>query len=650
MQAAAEARYEMVDISKIDASEDINPRFSPPAEAYAELQASIAERGIESPLLLRPAEGGRFDIVAGERRWRSALALGHAAVPAIIREMTDKEAAEACQIENFSRASLTPVEEARGFANMARHGSTVDEIARAVGALPRTIHRRLAILELPAAFLEEASTPGSAVSRWPPELYDELTRFPKEQRGRACACILEDGGSPAGFAADAVPTPKALRDMLTESLTETLKGAQWDMDDAELVPDAGPCSSCPYRASDAQGGLFDDEDVKANTCLNSACFQEKAMAFRVREVVRLKEKYPEALILCNEYRLRTMPEPMMAALKKAGIDPKKFASDHAYGRGGKDDLPAIEVFPGQDRPGELSGKKLQLIRVKKYSFASGGTASPAKPAGPKPMKEREAQLALRRAKSVAIAASLAVEGTTGKAWAGRLAQLKPFEAEMAAAVRSEWDRFLSEADEGTFAATLIAYGVERIAKIEGDKVHTDSWQLRGKVCPDDVVAAYGRCSTPVRKEVRRVALGRPVSLYLAPGNAMTPEAALKPVRDLFPGLLAGMIAAAAVGLPEPKGWEAQRESEKAQKKAAKKGKGQKAKASPAPVETLGEADEPEPGVCRICGCEEHSPCIDKHGDACAWADDTQTLCTNPKCVKAAAKQAKARRKTAGVEE
>jgi ParB family chromosome partitioning protein len=122
-----------------------------------ELADSIRAQGLLSPLLVRPVngDGGQFEIVAGERRYRAAKQVGLAKVPCIVREFTDEAAREAQIIENLQRQDISPLEEASGFQELlktigsgAAEKVTVDQIAERVGKSKRYIYARLQLLGL----------------------------------------------------------------------------------------------------------------------------------------------------------------------------------------------------------------------------------------------------------------------------------------------------------------------------------------------------------------------------------------------------------------------------------------------------------------------------------------------------------------------
>ncbi|HEX8900374.1 ParB/RepB/Spo0J family partition protein [Vitreimonas sp.] len=115
-----------------------------------ELSNSIRTHGVLQPILVRPIADGRFEIVAGERRWRAAQRAGLHTIPAVVRELNEVEVVEIAIVENVQRTDLNPIEEAQGFqALIDRFGRTQEEIAEAVGKSRPHIANMLRLLKLP---------------------------------------------------------------------------------------------------------------------------------------------------------------------------------------------------------------------------------------------------------------------------------------------------------------------------------------------------------------------------------------------------------------------------------------------------------------------------------------------------------------------
>jgi ParB family chromosome partitioning protein len=130
------------------------PRIEFAAESLEELAASIRVRGILQPILARahPSEPERFYIIAGERRWRAAALAGLHEVPAIVRDMSDADAATAALIENLQREDLNPMEEAEGYNRLLDELElTQEKLAEAVGKSRTQVTNALRLLNLPPA-------------------------------------------------------------------------------------------------------------------------------------------------------------------------------------------------------------------------------------------------------------------------------------------------------------------------------------------------------------------------------------------------------------------------------------------------------------------------------------------------------------------
>ena len=130
------------------------PRKKFPAESLEELAASIRAHGLLQPVVVAPASAagpGKFQLIAGERRWRAAQLAGLPVVPAIVREAPKGRALELSLVENLQREDLNPIEAAEAFDRLVQEfGLTHEEIARQTGKDRATITNLLRLLRLPA--------------------------------------------------------------------------------------------------------------------------------------------------------------------------------------------------------------------------------------------------------------------------------------------------------------------------------------------------------------------------------------------------------------------------------------------------------------------------------------------------------------------
>ena len=121
-----------------------------------ELAASIKEKGVLQPLIVREITPGLYELVAGERRFQAAKLAGVENVPVIVKELSDQEALELALVENLQREDLNPIEEARGYARlMEEFGLTQEEIARRVGKSRAAVANTLRLLKLPEEIQED---------------------------------------------------------------------------------------------------------------------------------------------------------------------------------------------------------------------------------------------------------------------------------------------------------------------------------------------------------------------------------------------------------------------------------------------------------------------------------------------------------------
>lgn len=147
-------------IGRLIALDQIDPNpLQPRVEIgdLAELTASIADKGVLEPLLVKPSEApGRWMIIAGERRWRAARAAGLREVPCIEMDVDERTVAEIALVENLQRKDLTPWEEADGLLALCeRFGYTHEDVAKKVGKSRSTVTEALSIAALPQEIREE---------------------------------------------------------------------------------------------------------------------------------------------------------------------------------------------------------------------------------------------------------------------------------------------------------------------------------------------------------------------------------------------------------------------------------------------------------------------------------------------------------------
>lgn len=249
-----------------------NPRQHFDATEMAELEASVKAQGVLQPILVRPITDGKLEIVAGERRWRAATAVGLSEIPAYVKEMSDAEADAAALTENHERAPMSPTEEAEAAARILGNcAGDREEAAKRLGWSRTTLDKRLALMNcsenVRKALNERKISLGHA------ELLAAVTR---DKQDDVLGKLL---------AAPTMPTVTQLKSML-EQIAQNLDTAIFNKDQ---------CVGCPHN-SGTQQALF-GEAIAGAKCTNGTCFQQKTDDALTGLADGLKEEYPVVRIV-----------------------------------------------------------------------------------------------------------------------------------------------------------------------------------------------------------------------------------------------------------------------------------------------------------------------------------------------------------------
>ena len=146
-----------VDIDKISPS-PFQPRRAFDEIKLQELAMSIRSQGIIQPLVVRP-KGERFELIAGERRWRAAVKAGLSTVPVVVRQASDRDALQLALIENLQREDLNPIEEATGYRRLQDEFTwSQEEVAEKVGKSRPAVTNALRLLSLPSEVQQEVAS------------------------------------------------------------------------------------------------------------------------------------------------------------------------------------------------------------------------------------------------------------------------------------------------------------------------------------------------------------------------------------------------------------------------------------------------------------------------------------------------------------
>lgn len=155
------------------------PRVYFDEDSLGGLMESIEQSGLHQPIIVRPLGPGTYELIAGERRFRSYQKLGRDTIPAIVRTQSDEEAMVAAFGENLQRENFTPYEEAQGYARLLKELQvTQAQLAKRLGIGHRRISHAVSILELPNPILERVFAPGSEVTMGHAEALLPLSKDP----------------------------------------------------------------------------------------------------------------------------------------------------------------------------------------------------------------------------------------------------------------------------------------------------------------------------------------------------------------------------------------------------------------------------------------------------------------------------------------
>lgn len=331
-----------------------NPRgpVDTKSAAFAELVASVKAVGILQPPVVRrmpttpaaiaaatayakargPVPKGQsraypdasqlLQVLCGARRVAAAHAAGLLRIAVLVCDLDDKRAMEVTFVENFERENLRPLQEARGIAAMREVGWTDEAIAERIGKTPAWVARRAKLLHLSNEWQALFADERGPFALWPAGVQESIARLPAGAQQAAFATLegmdsfdLEDELGYDGL----VPTVAEFDKWAARTILHTLGGATFDLADATLDAKAGPCTTCPKRAS--QERLLFEEllpaggkalAIKQDRCLDAACFAEKTSRGADRTLATLKSTHGTALPLIA----RTGYMPDVQALRK----------------------------------------------------------------------------------------------------------------------------------------------------------------------------------------------------------------------------------------------------------------------------------------------------------------------------------------------
>ena len=229
----------------------------------AQLAESIRAVGVQQPAVVRQVAEGRYELVAGERRWRASRLAGKPTLPCVVRELDDVAAQKVRAIENVHREDMHSLDQSNDLHRLVDEGGySVASLAGELGMSESWVYKRLKLRDL----IEPARTMliQGAMSA---EIAMSLARLPAPQQAVYARQLRDRAEGSGGM------TVREFDALLARTAYVDLALATFAVDDGELVPSAGPCSQCPKR-NRAQSALF-EELGERDYCLDYTCFEAK---------------------------------------------------------------------------------------------------------------------------------------------------------------------------------------------------------------------------------------------------------------------------------------------------------------------------------------------------------------------------------------
>lgn len=528
--------------------------------ATLDLKAKIEATGQKVPCLVRP-HGKGYQLVLGHRRTFVQELLGKTEVPCLVEDLTDEQADVLVVQENDSHEPPNPFLEAEVVAGLlARPGWTLDSVAAQLGRGKRWVALRSNLKNL-SAKIRKLYESGKLVD-WPITWVEEIARLAPEAQDELAA---DKKGYRGGITW--IQSREDLDDLLADRF-KLLGAAPWDLEDAELVPAAGPCTTCP-KNSLRSPGLFDDDldakDVKKATCRDAACFKKKLDTHTIQKVDELKAKHAGAILVKGEGLFgRELPE----SIEKDAID-----------RWTVDDVK--KTAPGAVPAIVLSDK--------------GCTVKYVKP-------KREDGLGARARKAASKAKKEAGKADDPKAKRAASKELigKRRRAFVVDQVREKVEKLASVPVE-VVPGLAAAYAVSGV----DDGIYQQASTKKRRSTYDEVTGSPERFAKEVWPRIRRH-VADTLKRY-RPQNLDQEHEAATWVAGLVGIDVKAIVDKAVEKIPDPKWWG----EDSAEKKLEKIGLLSSKKT---PAHFMAEAATP--GVCRGCGCTHDKACP----QGCSWVE------------------------------
>lgn len=332
-------RFERIALDRLRPSPNNPRRIKDNDPSLTELAESLRTLGQIEPIVVQelPDDAYRFEILAGERRWRAAKIAGLKEIEAKVMALSEQQALEVTVVENLQRQDLDPLSEARGVATLLSKGWDVATIASHLGKSTRWVHLRSGLTKLTQAWTDAMTEPTSIVARFSAGHLELVARLTADQQD----AVLHQVDKLAKEWDGSVVSVDDFADTLANKFTHDLSAARFDVRDAGLVLKAGACTACPKRSS-CQLELFSDLAIPKNGkkpidhCLDAQCWERKDAAWLKAQEKIAREQHGDQLVKID-------PEKYYGSAKVLGESEFAKAKPEAKGA-----VPALIVGDGAD--------------------------------------------------------------------------------------------------------------------------------------------------------------------------------------------------------------------------------------------------------------------------------------------------------------
>jgi ParB/RepB/Spo0J family partition protein len=372
-----------------------------PREADEGLVASVRQDGVLEAIRVVDQGKDGYLLVYGARRLDAARKSGLKTIPAVVldKKTTEKEMRELNLVENIHRLAQRPIQEGRIFKELVGMGKSVAQIAAAVNKSKGYVNNRIVLTNLCPQAEELVEQNGT----YSVEAVCMLAALPPERQVE----LVER--SP-----HLVDNASEMRSAIRR--TGTLDNAPFDPEDADLDPEAGPCTKCAKRTG-ADTLLFGEEDWESDTCLDKGCYARKCAAKVARDIAKLRKKTPTAPCVVEKWAYNYTTSAEEKALYDAHDAKPPAGMDIVYQKPDDPDArPAIDLSHGKARQAWLVPAKNQQ--------KDGRAAKPKTPEEKAAFleKKRRAWIAKMVQADIATTISPYCEEESAALWMRRLAE------------------------------------------------------------------------------------------------------------------------------------------------------------------------------------------------------------------------------------